>query len=151
MGIESDVTQRAGTSDRMDSHNDADDGFDLQPNAVRPALAGVPASGTRSDSDVSPDVAHVGDSMLEPELAKDPSIPDGPPDEKPKDEKVDFENLPEFVWQREMLRTVRLIAVFVTLVIVIVLIVAFLGAGKGAKESLKSVIEGEQQPPESKP
>lgn len=147
MGIESKVAQRAGKNFRMDSHNDADDGFDLQPNVPRPAPAGVPASGTRPNADVSP----VDGSMLEPDIEKDPTIPDGPPDEKPKVEKVDFENLPEFVWQREMLRTVRLIAVFVTLVIVIVLLVAFLGAGKGAKESLKSVIEGEQQPPEAKP
>lgn len=67
-------------------------------------------------------------------------VPDGPP---PSD-KVDFENLPEFVWQRTMLKTVRLIAIFVALAITIALLIAFFGMGKGAHDSLKPIIEGEQ-------
>lgn len=93
--------------------------------------------------------AHLLDSdQLADEAPRDLSdVPDGPP---PSD-KVDFENLPEFVWQRQMLKTVRIVAVFVSIIIAIVLIVVFVGSGKGAKDSLKSVIDGEQPVQEQKP
>jgi len=118
----------------MSSH--ADEDFELQPSEAKRQ---APAQGP------SPEY-----------VAEEPASPDVPPpyappitDEPPPREKVDFENLPEFVWQRKMLRNVRIGAVIGFTILVIVLIVSFLGAGKGAKDSLKNVIEGEKPVPES--
>ena len=74
-----------------------------------------------------------------------------PADGPPPSEKVDFENLPEFVWQRKMLRNVRIVMIVVSIVVALVIAIAFFGTGKGAKESLKPIIEGEKPGEETKP
>ncbi len=74
-----------------------------------------------------------------------------PADGPPPSEKVDFENLPEFVWQRKMLKNVRIALVIASIIVALVIAIAFLGTGKGAKESLKPIIEGEKPAEEAKP
>ena len=59
-----------------------------------------------------------------------------PAPEAPR-KKVDFENLPEFVAQRKMLRTVRMIAIGVG-VLVLILVIWFV---KGTGENLKNAVK----------
>jgi hypothetical protein len=144
---------------KLNPQNKNRDEFELQhPKVVRhshsqsqPVSANNLADKTPRKPDHAQHVQHpahvFGIDELAAEAPRDLSdVPDGPP----PSEKVDFENLPEFVWQRKMLKTVRIVAIFVTVIIAIVLIFVFVGSGKGAKDSLKEVINN-QPADEQKP
>ena len=88
--------------------------------------------------------AHIySEPELQPSEAPHPAIgPDGVPvDGPPPSTKVDFENLPEFVWQRKMLRTVKMAAAGAGALLVAIVLYFALRAGKSTVKPIVDELE----------
>jgi hypothetical protein len=101
------------------------DNFELEPEP-HPAPETEPAPEPVDDITIQPAEESAGPAPLE-----------GPP----ASTKVDFENLPEFVWQRQMLRRVRNWALVISGIILLIVLCVVIVFGKKTEELLRPATE----------